>query len=222
MIAQIYYLPMSQDEYQEFIENHKEGFVDEVVVPKHGKLLNTLKVEDDILLSLMSTPKTEITNNRNTISLTNMLISSKQALGPIVMETIIDTDNEDVYASNCILIKWAFYHKFKSTLMHYFSKYQTLRKCIGSLIYGYINKPGYTDMIEFVIDKYDYDIHKDNDRLIQTAALSKNYHLTKYLIEDKNCLIPPNVYNIYMKCGKNQTKLIWELIKNNADKVDIR
>lgn len=221
MIVQTYYLSISQDDRDSFDEAYKVKLIDEIVVPKHGKFLNRLEIDDDILITLMTTPTSTIIEDRDSVTVTNTMISNIQALTPSMIDTIIASDKEDVYANNAILLKWAFEHKFKSTLIYYFRKHKTMRKYIDALIYQNLDRPNYSDMIIFLLERYDYDISKNNNRLFDQAALSKNYKIVEYLLREKDAAIPSNIYNIYKKVGSRRYTQIWDLFKEYADRVEM-
>ena len=220
MIAQSFYTlgSISAD-----IEDYNLGEINDFVVCKHGKLLNSLDREDDVIYTIMATPATTIVEeNSDTMVLHNAVFENRQALTPSLIESIINTDKEDIYTERGILFKWAFEHQFKSTLLHYFDKYPTSRKYIDKLIYKYLGRFSYNDLIIFLIDRYHYDITKDGNKLFATAFSFKNDYLCRYLIEKKGAMIPSLLYKISMTCGKrNGNKDMYELFQEYSDKVDL-
>lgn len=218
MIAQSFYMLGSCNEN---MDDYKPGDIGDFVVCKHGKLLNSLSRDDDLLYTIITIPDTTIEEeNCNTIVLHGAIIDNKQALGPGLMESIISTDKEDIYAANGSLFRWAFEHRFKSTLIHYFDKYPTSRKYIDGLIYKHISKFTYTDLTIFLIERYSYDVEKDGNKLFDQAASVKNDLLCRYLIEQKDVMIPSLLYKIYMNYGKRYADM-FELFREHSDKVEL-
>lgn len=216
MIVQTFYMLAD-----EITEGCKVGDIGSFSVCKHGKLLYDLRVDTDVIFTIVSTPATQIEKETSAyITLNNAIIQERQALTPSLIESIIDIDKEDIYIGNGILFKWAFEHRFRSTLLHYFNKYPTSRKYIDGLIYSYLDKVSYSDLIIDLIKRYNYDVKKDGNRLITSAAMCKNDYLCRWLIEEKDVLIPSTLYKIYMMHG-SRFKDMWDLIQEHSDKVDL-
>ena len=221
MIVEIYYYSTTEEKANDL--NLEINKIMDIVVPIKGKFLYGLQIHDNLIYQVLTTPASRIEQiDNNFIKIYNAYIQSKQALGPIMIENIVDLDREDVHCRNGILIEWAFYHEFRSVLIKYFSKYPTLRKLIGSIIYEYLENTKYADLIIRVIRRYDYDVHKNNDNLFYQAAMTKNYKVCKFLLEEKDCRIPVNIYKIFRSYGGKRFPQMWELFSNHADKVDWR
>lgn len=203
------------------IDDYDAGDIGNFVVCKHGKLLNKLNTNDDIIFTISMTPDSKIVEEDNTnMVIDNAVVMQRQALTPSLIENIISGDKEDIYADRGSLFRWAFHHQFKSTLMYYFDKYPTSRKFIDTLIYKYIDKFSYTDLIIFLIERYNYDVKKDGNKLFGQAASVKNDLLCRYLIEEKDVMIPSLLYKIYMNYGKRYKDMFY-LFREHSDKVDL-
>lgn len=219
MLAQIFYMSTDVDWDEEYCFD--KGEYGDFTVCKTGKFLNKLSINDDILYTIMATPSSTIEDkNSDECKILNGFVENKQALTPSLMENIIDLNKENIYSSNGVLFRWAFEHKFRSTLIHYFDKYPTSRKYLDSLIYNYLTKVSYSDLIIEMVNRYDYDVKKDGNRLFSQAAMCKNDYLCRWLIEEKDAIIPSTIYKIYMTYG-SRFKDMRDLIQEHSDKVDL-
>ena len=221
MIAEIYYYTSCEADVKE--NGLKVGEEVDLVVPVKGKLLHSLSLEDNILFHVLTTPNSIVEPiDNNTISIKNVYIQSFQALSPSVIENIIEIDKEDVYARHGFILDWAIEHCFRSVIIFYLSKYPTLRKYIDRLIYDNLTKTDRTWTLIQIIKRYEYDVHKNNDALFKQAAMCKNIKMCEILLNEKGCLIPANIFKIYKTHGSKHYPLMWEFLKENADKVDWR
>ena len=221
MIAEIYYYTSSELNAKDM--KLEVGKTIDLVVPKRGKLIYQLNKEDNLLFHILKTPHSTVEEiDKNTVMVKDAFIQSSQLLTTSVMQNILDLTKEDPTTRNGFLLDWAFDHCFRSTIIHYMSKYPSMRKHLDRLIYDNINNFEVTNILIHMINRYDYDIHKNNDRLLTQAAMSKNITLCEYLIEERDCLIPPNIFKIYKTHGSKRFPLMWELLSKHADKVDWR
>lgn len=220
MISQMYYLSTTHDKIEE-LQYAKGATVSDVWLTKKGHFLKQLQEMDEFLVTFIVLEDCIEKEDKKNLSIKakTATIQNIQSLTPSVMDEIVRVDNSDLVNDIDRLLGWAFYNKFKSSLIYYLDKYPASRRYISKLIHGYCNKSSYAELSLFLIKRYNYDITKDNHLLFERAAMSKNACLCELLLEECDAKIPANVYNAFKNFGTKRFQYMWDILKNHSDRV---
>lgn len=220
MLTQIYYCSMTQNELDHM--NIKQGDILEIIsAPTRGSFLKSLTIHDEVLITLSAnvTMNKPTDNSKDIVVLSNARVDCIQVLSSLTINEVLSLYNEDPTGSNGIVLDWAFEQGFKSVLIHYLDKYPELRKHIGRIIYAHISNHSKVWLMKTLIDRYDYDITANDNRLITQAAMNKNDTLCEYLLKEKDARIPENVFNVFMNFGTKRFQHMWDLLKRYKSRV---
>lgn len=220
MISQMYYLSTIHDTIEE-LQYTKGASVTDVWLTKKGHFLKQLQETEEFLVTFVVLEDCiEKVDKKNlAIKAKVATIQNIQSLTPSVMDEVIKSDGSDLVNDIDRLLMWAFYNKFKSTLIYYLDKYPASRRYISKLIHSYCGKPAYAELSLFLIKRYNYDITKDNHLLFERAAMSKNVCLCELLLDECDAKIPANVYNAFKNFGTKKFQHMWNILKNYSDRV---
>lgn len=220
MISQMYYLSTTHDNIEDLCYA-KGTTVSDVWLPKRGNFLKQLKDTDEFLVTFIVLGNCIDKEDKEKLSIKakSAAIQNIQSLTPSVMDEVVKADKSNLTNDIGKLLEWAFYNKFKSSLIYYLDKYPASRKYIGKLLFSYCDKSAYSELSLFLIKRYKYDITKDNHRLFEMAAMAKNACLCELLLDECDAKIPANVYNAFKNFGTKRFQYMWDVLKVYSDRV---
>lgn len=197
------------------IINDAEDMASDMDVIVVRKLRNAMKVQfnrDSDIMEIYENTGGQNLGKGEYLVTKNKLIATT-AIMPSTIIDLIELYGISPDIGNGILLKWAFAHSSLSTVIYLLSKHSDKMKMYidSAIIDGISHRIVPTNIFDYLIDHYHYDIHKDDEHLFSICAMGKNYTMTRYLLE-RGANIPIGVYRAFQLNAK-KFKPMWKLLK---------
>lgn len=159
----------------------------------------------------------ETANNGRSIVATDMELVETNSLTPSYMQSVLLNDGLSPMDNNGMILMWSVEQEMKSMIIFLLKNYPSLKIYMDHIVNAYITRAKYNSVMELLIERFGYDISKDNYRMLQLVAFRKDADFTEYLLE-KGSMIPRSVYSAF-NVNKRKFKEMWRLINRYADRI---